>query len=45
MQEDWSKKVMHAFPLFSLIPRMLKKVQMDQVKIMILIAPTWQEQP
>ena len=35
------RKVAYAFPPFLMIPRVLNKVQMDQVKTMILIAPTW----
>ena len=26
MQQDWSKKVVYSFPLFSVIPRVLKKI-------------------
>ena len=37
--------MVYAFPPFSIIPRVLEKVQMEQVKIMILIGPTWQGQP
>ena len=36
MQDDWSKKAMYAFSPFSIIPRVLKIVQGDQVKTMIL---------
>ena len=34
----------YTFPLFSVLPRVLKNVQMNQVKTTILIVQTWQGQ-
>lgn len=38
--QSWKKGLLYAFPPFSLIPRVLKKVQEDEA-LVILIAPFW----
>ena len=44
MQQNWSKEVVYPFPPFSVISRVLKIFQMDQMKTMILIGTTWHGQ-
>ena len=44
MQQIWSHKLLYAFTPSALIPRVLRKVEEDQVNMMILITPTWQTQ-
>jgi len=45
MQQEWPhNQILYAFPPFSMINRVLKKVVQDQVLTLILIAPTWQSQ-
>ena len=44
-QQDWSNQVLHAFPPFRLLNRVLNKVRQDQVSNMILVSPTWHTQP
>ena len=43
MYQPWSKMFPHAFPPFSLIPRVLSKLRKEGI-IVILVAPTWQSQ-
>lgn len=38
--QPWSQGLLYAFPPFSLIPRVLMKIQRDKAKV-ILIAPFW----
>ena len=45
MQQYWNKMFPYAFPPFSLISRILKKVCQEKVEQMIIITPTWQTQP
>ena len=46
MQQCWNKIFLpYAFPPFSLISRILKKVRQENVEQMIIITPTWQTQP
>ena len=44
MQQNWSKEVVYPFPPFSVISRVLKIFQMEQMKTMILIGTTWHGQ-
>ena len=44
MQQDWNKMFGFAFPLFSLIGRVINKVLRENVEAMILVTPTWQTQ-
>ena len=44
LKQTWSHKHLHAFPPFSLIHRVLRKVDLEKVPSLILIAPTWQSQ-
>ena len=41
---NWCDKYLYLFPPFSLIPRVLKKIQEDKARA-ILIAPQWPTQP
>ena len=41
----WSKYNPYIFPPFSLIPKVLQKVQDDKVRNVILIVPMWATQP
>ena len=43
MYQPWSKMFPHAFPPFSLIPRVLSRLRKEGI-IVILVAPTWQSQ-
>ena len=48
MQQNLSVQLGHnlyAFPLFSLIPRVLHKIVQDHVQTMILVVSVWQTQP
>ena len=40
---NWDKKLLYMFPPFSVIPRILQKIQMDQAEV-VLIAPVWKTQ-
>ena len=40
---NWDKKVLYMFPPFSVIPRILQKIQMDQAEV-VLVAPIWKTQ-
>ena len=44
MQQIWSNQYLYAFPPFSMINKVLKKIAHDQVKRMLIVAPTWQSQ-
>ena len=44
LQQTWSHKHLYAFPPFSLIHRVKRKVELEKVPSLILIAPTWQSQ-
>ena len=46
MQQEWPKaETPYAFPSFSLISRVLRRVIQDQISTLIIITPTWQTQP
>ena len=45
MQQYWNKMFPYAFPPFSLISLMLKKVRQEKAEQMIIVTPTWQTQP
>ena len=45
MQQCWNKMFPYAFPPFSLISRILKKVRQEKVEQMITVTTTWQTQP
>ena len=38
---NWNSALLYMFPSFSLIPRILQKVQLDQAEV-VLVAPVWQ---
>ena len=40
---NWDKKVLYMFPPFSVIPRILQKIQMEQAEV-VLVAPVWKTQ-
>ena len=42
-QQDWKYQFLYAFPPFSMIGRVLRKVQKDQTN-MIIVTPAWQSQ-
>ena len=44
MQEIWFNQYLYAFPPFSMINKVLRKIAQDQVKRMLIVAPTWQSQ-
>ena len=41
----WTDKFIYAFPPFSLIAKMLQKIQLDQVEKALIIVPFWPTQP
>ena len=41
---NWHPYLCYLFPLFSLVPRVLQKIQVDQVEALI-VAPYWPTQP
>ena len=41
MQQSWDHQFLYAFPPFSLINKVLNKIQEDKVHLMLLITPTW----
>ena len=43
-QTQWNRGLMYAFPPFSLIPRVLQKVQKEKATL-ILVTPMWNSQP
>ena len=43
LHQDWKNQFCYAFPPFSLIGRVLRKVQKDQTKL-IIVTPAWQSQ-
>ena len=45
MQQVWNKMFGFAFPPFSLIVRVIKKVVRENVEGMILVIPIWQTRP
>ena len=44
MQQIWPNQYRYAFPPFSMINKVLRKIAQDQVKRMLTVAPTWQSQ-
>ena len=44
MSIPWTQRHCYAFPLFCLIPRVLSKIQQDQMSTVTLITPCWQTQ-
>ena len=44
MQQNWAQRRPYAFPPFSLVGRILKKVNIERVTV-LLVAPVWQTQP
>ena len=44
-QHSWSSYLPYAFPPFSLIGQVLRKIELERVRRVLLIAPTWQTQP
>ena len=44
LQQTWSHKHLYAFPPFSLMHRVLRKVDLEKVHSVILITPIWQSQ-
>ena len=44
MQQIWSNQYLYAFPPFSMINKVLRKIAQDQVKRILIVAPTWQSQ-
>ena len=44
-QQDWTQEFPYAFPPFCLITRVLRQVEVQTVKRMILITPLWPTQP
>ena len=43
LHQDWKNQFCYAFPPFYLICRLLRKVQKDQIKL-IIVTPAWQSQ-
>ena len=44
MQPMWSNEYLYAFPPFSVINKVVRKIAQEQVKIMLIVALTWQSQ-
>ena len=44
MQKIWSNQYLYAFPPFSMINKVLRKIAQDQMTRMLIVAPTWQSQ-
>ena len=44
MQQIWSNRYLYAFQTFSMISKVLRKIDQDQVKRTLIVAPTWQSQ-
>ena len=44
MQQIWSDQYLYAFPPFSMINKVLRKIVQYQVKRILIVAPTWQSQ-
>ena len=44
MQQIWSSLYLYAFPPFPGIKKVLRKIAQDQVKRMLIVAPSWQSQ-
>ena len=44
LHQTWSHKYLYTLPPFSLIHRVLRKVELEKVSSLILIAPIWQSQ-
>ena len=44
MQQIWSSQYLYAFPPFSGINKVLRKIAQDEEKRMLIVAPSWQSQ-
>ena len=44
MMQNWNIGLPYAFPLFSMISRVLLKIKQERVPLLILIAPVWSTQ-
>ena len=44
IQQIWSNRYLYAFQTFSMISKVLRKIDQDQVKRTLIVAPTWQSQ-
>ena len=41
IEQIWSNQYLYAFPPFLMIYKVLRKITQDQMKIMLIVVPTW----